>query len=484
MDRPNVLLICTDNWPGKMIGALGHPAIQSPTIDQMAANGIAFTNAYTTTPMCIPARRELMTGTFSKTHGDRVFHETMPMPDLTIAQTFRDAGYQAYGVGKLHINPPRNRIGFDDVLVHEAGRLGDRGDQMVQDDYEHFLTERGYPGEESSFGIQNTFAYRDWHLPEYYHFTNWTAREMSKSIVRRDRDRPSFWYMSFDAPHPPLLPPRTYMDAYRDLEIDEPFMGDWAHDNDALPFALKSKAKEYRELALSAVRTKQFRQAFYAMSTHVDHQIRAVLGLLKEQGILDNTILMFTSDHGDMLGDHGRYNKGEFFEGSAKIPMVLVPTPEQVKSTGFNKRDGRLVAQADVMPTLLDLCDIPIPHQVEGLSMVGDERRDYLYGEFMENHQATRMVHDGRHKLIYYPLGHRFQLFDLQEDPNELHDAADDTGYSNVRERLTGLLKERLYGSDLDWLKDGELVGLPEPELTDDYFYNPNLTNTRGYRLR
>ena len=116
--------------------------------------------------------------------------------------------------------------------------------------------------------------------------------------------------------------------------------------------------------------------------------------------------------------------------------------------------------------------------------MVGDERRDYLYGEFMENHQATRMVHDGRHKLIYYPLGHRFQLFDLQEDPNELHDAADDTGYSNVRERLTGLLKERLYGSDLDWLKDGELVGLPEPELTDDYFYNPNLTNTRGYRLR
>ena len=111
-----------------MIGALGHPVIQSPTVDQMAANGIAFTNAYTTTPMCIPARRELMTGVFSKTHGDRVFDETLPMPDLpTIAQTFRDAGYQAYGVGKLHINPPRNRIGFDDFLIHESGRLGDRG---------------------------------------------------------------------------------------------------------------------------------------------------------------------------------------------------------------------------------------------------------------------------------------------------------------------------------------------------------------------
>ena len=485
MDRPNVLLICTDHWPGKMIGALGHPAIQSPTIDQMAANGIAFTNAYTTTPMCIPARRELMTGTFSKTHGDRVFNETMPMPDLpTVAQTFRDAGYQAYGVGKLHINPPRNRIGFDDVLIHEAGRLGDRGDQMVQDDYEHFLTERGYPGEESSFGIQNSLAYRDWHLPEYYHFTNWTAREMSKYIVRRDRDRPSFWYMSFDAPHPPLLPPRPYMDAYRDLEIDEPFMGDWAQDFDALPFALKTKPKERRELALSADRTKQVRQAFYAMSTHVDHQIRAVLGLLKEQGILNNTILMFTSDHGDMLGDHGLYNKLLFYEGSTKIPMVLVPTPAQVKTTGFNKRDGRLVAQADVMPTLLDLCDVPIPDTVEGLSMVGDEKRDYLYGEFKEDHMATRMVHDGRHKLVYYPVGHRFQLFDLQNDPNELHDVAGDAGYSDVRDRLTGLLKERLYGSDLDWLEEGELVGLPEPELTADYFYNPNMGNARGYRVR
>ena len=127
-----------------MIGALGHPTIQSPTIDQMAANGIAFTNAYSTTRMCIPARRELMTGTFSRTHGDRVFHETMPMPELpTVAQTFRDVGYQAYGVGKLYVNPPRSRIGFDDVLIHEAGRLGDRVDQMVQDDYEHFLTERG-----------------------------------------------------------------------------------------------------------------------------------------------------------------------------------------------------------------------------------------------------------------------------------------------------------------------------------------------------
>ena len=105
-----------------MLGALGHPAVKTPTLDEIAARGVTYTNAYATTPMCIPSRRELMTGVFSPTHGDRVFNETMSMPDLPLlAQTFRDAGYQAYGVGKLHINPPRDRIGFDDVLVHEMG---------------------------------------------------------------------------------------------------------------------------------------------------------------------------------------------------------------------------------------------------------------------------------------------------------------------------------------------------------------------------
>ena len=407
MDRPNVLLICVEHWPGKMIGALGHPAVLTPTINQMVANGIAFTNAYSTTPMCIPARRELMTGTFSKTHGDRVFD------------------------------------------------------------------------------WKNLFLYRDWHLPEYYHYTNWTAREMSRHIVRRDRGRPSFWYMSFYSAHPSLLPPATYMDMYRDLEIDEPFVGDWAQDFDAWPFAAKAnQQKEWRELTLSTSRTRQMRQAFYAMYTHVDHQIRAILGLLREQGILDNTIIMLTSDHGEMLGDHGQYNKGTFYQGSANIPMVLMPTPEQAKSTSLNKRDDRLVAQADVMPTLLDLCNVPIPDTVEGLSMVGDQKRDYLYGELMEDHLATRMVHDGRHKLIYYPVGNLFQLFDLQEDPNELRDVADDPGYSEVRTRLTGLLRQRIYGSDLEWVRDGELVGLPEPELTEDYFYNPTFSNVRGHRIR
>ena len=122
MTRPNVLMISVDHWPGRLFGALGHPAVLTPTMDRLIENGVAFTNAYSTTPSCIPARRELHTGTLSPTHGDRVFNERLVMPDLpTLARTFRDAGYQAYAVGKLHVYPQRDRIGFDDVLLDEEG---------------------------------------------------------------------------------------------------------------------------------------------------------------------------------------------------------------------------------------------------------------------------------------------------------------------------------------------------------------------------
>ena len=485
MDRPNVLLISTDHWPGKMISALGHPTIQSPTVDQMVRNGIVFTNAYSTTPICIPARRELMTGVFSRTHGDRVFNETLPMPNLpTMAQTFRDAGYQAHGVGKFHVNPPRNRIGFDEVLIHEAGRLGGRDDQMVEDDYEHFLTDRGYPGLETQGGVHNTYEYKPWYLPEYLHYTNWTAREMSRFIVRRDRDRPGFWYMSFDAPHPPLVAPQAYMDIYSGLEIDEPFVGDWATDYTDIPFALKARPTWYREKALSSDVTRQIRAGFYALATHIDHQVRSVIGTLREQGLLDNTVLMFTSDHGNMLGNHGLYNVGLFYESCANVPMVLVPTSAQIELTGPGRVDDRLVAHADIMPTLLDMCNIPVPPSVEGSSMLGDRTRDYLYGEFGEDSMASRMVADGHHKLIYYPVGNRSQLFDLLTDPNEMHDLTAEPAYSKVKVHMVALLLDNLYGTDLDWIKNGKLVGLPDQNRTVEHDYSPTFGNARGYRIR
>ena len=151
-ERPHVLLICTDHWPARLLGAAGHPVIQTPTLDELCRNGTRFANAYSECPVCIPARRTLMTGTCCRTHRDREFKVREPMPALpTLAQTFRDYGYQAMAVGKLHVYPQRDRIGFDDVMLTEEGRpiLG------AVDDYDLWMGEQGRPGQSFAHGMSN-----------------------------------------------------------------------------------------------------------------------------------------------------------------------------------------------------------------------------------------------------------------------------------------------------------------------------------------
>ena len=480
MTRPNVLLICADHWFGDLIGALGHPTILTPTLDNIIGNGIAYTNAYAPTPTCIPARRELMTGTHARTHGDRVFNETLPMPDLpTMAQTFRDNGYQAYGVGKLHVYPQRDRIGFDDVLLLEEGRhqFG-----MTKDDYELFLQEEGYAGQEYGHGASNNdYMVSPWHLPDYLHQTNWTVREMSKFIARRDPRKPGFWYMSFSPPHPPLAPLSAYLDMYRDIDIDEPFYGDWSEDPSGWPYALRARPVGRDTYSPDAL--KLARQGFYAQATHIDHQIRLVIGLLREENLLDNTVVAFTSDHGDMLGNHGLFAKSVMYENSAKIPMVLMP-PADRDDLGRNVHDDRLAVQADVFPTLADICDVPIPDTVEGLSLVGDERREYVFGGHGEEDRPTRMIRDTRYKLIYYPEGNVTQLFDLHDDPRETRDLSGDPDHANVKARLTDLLIENMYGGDVEWVDGGKLVGTPDPNPGSTHpTPNRSFGNQRGYRF-
>jgi arylsulfatase A-like enzyme len=205
-----------------------------------------------------------------------------------------------------------------------------------------------------------------------------------------------------------------------------------------------------------------------------------VVGTLREEGLLDNTIIAFTSDHGDMLGDHGQFAKALLYEGSAKVPLIILPTADY-EHLGHHQDDDRLVELCDVMPTLLDMADIPIPETVEGQSLVSAARREYLYAEHYEDDHATRMVRDERFKLIYYPVGNHFQLFDLQNDPHELHNLADDQAYAEVRERLETKLIANLYGQDQTWASNGSLEGLPDKVFT----FSPNrgLTAQRGWRF-
>ncbi len=467
--QPNILLVIADQWSANRLGCAGHPTVQTPTLDQIARNGIRFTRAYSECPICIPARRTLMTGTTPRTHGDRVFRKSQPMPSLpTLAGCFRDAGYQAFCVGKLHVFPERDRIGFDDVLLSEEGRP-----HLAIDDYSLYLSDHGFTGSAFAHGLpNNSYIHRPWHLPEHCHVTNWATQAMCRVIKRRDPTRPAFWTLSYEAPHPPLAPLAAYMEHYRQFDMEPPLEAPWSDDRKRLPHALQALLNYYPRFDGPAL--QEIKRAYYALCTHLDHQLRIVLGTLREERELDNTIILFCSDHGEMLGDLGLFAKRTFYEGSAGIPMILMGLPGDCRIEP-GTCDDRLVGLQDVMPTLLGLAGINVPESCDGLSMTGERRREVLYGEVLENNSASRMMHDGRYKLIWYPAGNFIQLFDLELDPEESRNIADLAEVKPVRDRLERALFESCYGKDVEeeWVKDDRLAGFdpgPYKPKTDRTF--------------
>lgn len=407
-----------------------------------------------------------MTGTTTRTHGDRTFRKSEPMPDLpTLAGCFSDAGYQTFCVGKLHVYPERDRIGFHDVLLSEEGRP-----HLAIDDYSLYLSDQGFTGSAFTHGLpNNNYLHRPWHLPEHCHVTNWATHAMCRTIKRRDPTRPSFWTLSYEAPHPPLAPLGAYMEYYRSFDMEPALEADWAKDKAALPHALQALLNYYPELSGPVL--DEVKRAYFALCTHLDHQLRVVLGTLREEKQLDNTIILFCSDHGEMLGDFGLFAKRTYYEGSARIPMILMGLPGD-PACEPGTVDDRLVGLQDVMPTLLNLAGIDVPESCDGLAMHGPMRRETLYGEVLENNSASRMMHDGRYKLLWYPAGNIVQLFDLETDPHELTDISQLHDHAETRARLESALATACNGKDVDdgWVNDSRLVGydpgpyVPKPD--------------------
>lgn len=461
----NILFIQTDQWSAHYFGYNGNSWIMTPTIDQLARDGVVFHNCYSTCPVCIPARRSLMTGTSPKTHGDRVYLDTLPMPEVpTLAEVFREHGYQTMAVGKLHVYPQRNRIGFDDVILQEEGRY----EFGVTDDYQTWLGEQGYAGQEFAHAMgNNTYLSRPWPLPEYTHPTAWITREMVRQIKRRNPEKPFFFYTSYAFPHPPLVPPKDYLEMYGETET--PVVGDWVDDR----FIMKRMTEAARPYSDKQIQLAK--RAYAAQCTYIDHQIRLLIGALREQGLLENTLLVFTSDHGDMLFDHNMVGKRCFYENAAHIPLILSGKPVMDKR---GMRENRIVCLEDIMPTLLDFCNLPIPESVEGMSFLREEKRSYLYGEISEGEKATRMIRMGDYKLIYYPYGNVRQLFCIEKDPREQCDLAGMDEYREVQEKMEQILMTELYGADKNWVEQGRLQGelCPDYRETADYGFS----NQRG----
>jgi len=251
-----------------------------------------------------------------------------------------------------------------------------------------------------------------------------------------------------------------------------PYAGDWASGD--LPY--NAQGVQARNV-YSEREVRWARRAFYALCTHIDQQIGSLIGTIREEGILDNTIIMFTSDHGDNLGNHGMWAKQNFYEGSANVPMIVVGKAGDDRLP-FGTTDTRVTGLQDVMPTLLALAGIETPAHCDGRSMVTDDARDYIYGEFGEEAHSSRMIRDDRYKLIWYPCGNHVQLFDLDNDPQELTDLGQNPDHADTIARLFALLRTESYGSDTKWWDGDTPIG--EEGRTFHPGPNRGLSLTRG----
>lgn len=458
--RPNIILLMADQMRGDCLGISGHPDVKTPFLDSLAAGGVLYPNAYSACPTCVPARSTLYTGMSQRKTGRVGYQDRIPWNyPHTLAGELSKAGYYTQCVGKMHVHPLRNLLGFHNVRLHDgylhAYRAPDTPsfeDQRVVDDYYWWLKqELGASADPVDTGLDcNSWLTRPWIYEEKYHPTNWVASECLDFLRRRDRSMPFFLMASFVRPHPPLDPPRYYYDMYDRRELAPPYRGDW---NDEERMILDGHSYCAQSAPSDPEYIRQLRAGYYACITHMDHQIGRILSALVEQKLMDNTVILFVSDHGEMLGDHLLFQKAKPYQGSVRVPMFL-SGPERY--VGKHRRMCQdLVELRDVMPTLLELAGAGIPDTVEGKSMLHPVDREYIHGEHSLGMDSMHYVVTKNDKYIWYSQTGKELYFDLVKDPNESHNAIHEGQYSDRITYLRRCLIRELDGRE-EGYSDGE----------------------------
>ncbi|WP_276275011.1 arylsulfatase [Haladaptatus sp. QDMS2] len=452
-DRPNILLLMTDQQRGDTIGAdpatphdgAGEPVVHTPNLNHLAATGTLFSRAYTPAPSSIPARRCLWTGQTPATNGCPNWTTEPWSFANTLPELLTAAGYQTRLTGKTHSLPQRNHFGFEHIVLH-AGLAGEA------DDYSAWLDRQtGGNSSETAHGIgRNSWDPRPWHLDESLHPTTWTTNRALEFFEKRDPTRPFFHTVSYVRPHQPFDAPQPYWDMYADRNLPGPYRGDWAERvyGGYVPDHPKPSAWC---ADLPATVEQRARAGYYGSITHVDHQINRLLRDLEVRGELQNTVVVFFSDHGDMLGDHLLWRKTYAYEGSARVPLIL-RFPESM-ATSQRRFVEEPVGLEDVMPTLLSAAGADIPPSVEGrdlgaLSTDPDAPwREFYHGEHGPIYHDDNAMHylvDATTKYVWNPVTGEELLFDLAEDPGEEIDLSTQPENAETLERWRSRLVSRL----------------------------------------
>jgi len=451
-----------------MLGCYGNPVVQTPNIDRLAQQGIRCDSNYVQNPICMPSRASMFTGRYPSVCGTRINGVPLRESETTLPQALAAAGYHTFAAGKLHFRNQLNSTnwldgghpeyeggrpyyGFQTTQLSDDNRLGPyhRWIEREHPEYATAVLNNPKPSPEM---IGNT---NDCWVPDYpaeLHQSNWIADRTIDYIESRPGDEPWFAFCSFADPHHPFNPPEPYASMYEGVDLPERNLP--PNESDMFPSAwldpmkLPNSFTRYTPEDWDTVR-----RLAYGMTSLIDDAVGRVLGHLEAQGQLDNTIVLFTADHGELLGEHGLLYKGTYhFDELIRTPMIWRWPDGQ---PGNGRSIAGLTQSLDLMPTILDVCGVPTPDAVQGQS-----QRALLCGE---SEQTREWVLTENHNQVYKPDvawvtddvntlvtdewkitvrtdGDTGQLFDRVNDPREQRNLWDDPDAAATRARLSELM--------------------------------------------
>ena len=459
-DQPNILLITADQMRWDCLGCAGNETIQTPNLDGLAARGVVFRNAFTPNPICVPARASIMTGNYphvctgTKSNGGRI-RDGQPL----LTEVLKGVGYRTYALGKLHFVPyappdePRLVHGFEHVDLHESGRIlakyDPEGKLSGVEDYFDYLKTVGWGGYSRAHGVGNNDVRPcPSPLPQEHTVDHWIADCTLRQLDRHARefpDRPFFMWMSSPKPHSPYDPPRPYDALYDPRTAPAPF-GSEADLDDRNPYIDQVRIT-HAVRTLSPEAWQVIRTYYYGCITFLDAMIGRVLDRLKEMGKLEETLVLFAADHGDLLGDFGSCFKANHLNGSVRVPLIVAGpgVAEGVVSRA-------LVGLQDILPTLATAAGTTLGQAVHGVDLTSHladptvSVREVFYSQTLESPWQSAMVADGTWKYIYSEANATEELYDQESDPDErinrIHDPSQADRLAHMRAQLRTCAEE------------------------------------------
>ena len=456
-NQPNILWICTDQQRADTIGALGNKFVRTPHINALASQGTAFTSAYCQSPVCTPSRASFLTGRYPRTTRCRQNGQAIPSTEKLISRLLADAGYTCGLAGKLHLATCAN--GVVEKRIDDGYKVFHWSHHPQPDwpenAYTQWLTQQGQTWDKLYKGQSTRYIKEG--IPAEYSQTTWCAN-MAIDFIKKQKGSPWFFSYNCFAPHHPFDPPADYLARYTPENLPTPkYKPNEANSKTTYQrldseFA-HSDPNSYHVAAMTDHDKQQVTAAYYAMVDLIDYNVGRMVAALNETEQLNNTIVIFMSDHGEMLGDHGIYLKGpHFYEEAVRVPLIF-SWPGQFK-TGL-KVDG-LTELIDITPTLLDAAGLSIPQFIQGKTLLPilsgkanpDHHRNSVFSEYYNawshKHSYGTMHRTNSHKMIVYHGTDQGELYDLDKDPDEFNNLWDVEKYSELK---TQLLKETFDAS-------------------------------------